>query len=144
VNVNLNVNLSGQGDLVILAPSYTFATPVLGGQLAVSLASAYGRNAASIAGALTVAAGPIVVMRNGMLQDSLVSYGDLYPTATLRWNQGVNNFMTYVSGDVPVGDYDPTRLANIGLGRGAVDLGGGYAYLNPATGNEFSGVAGFT
>jgi hypothetical protein len=144
VNVNLNVNLSAQGDLVVLAPSYTFATPVFGGQLAVSLASVYGRSAASIAGNLTVAVGPLVGMRNGTLEDSLVSYGDLYPTATLRWNQGVNNFMTYVSGDIPVGDYDPTRLANIGLGHGAVDVGGGYTYLNPATGNEFSGVAGFT
>jgi hypothetical protein len=49
VNVNLNLSLGGQGDLVILAPSYTFATPVLGGQLNVSVASYFGRNAASIA-----------------------------------------------------------------------------------------------
>jgi hypothetical protein len=144
VNVNLNLTLSGQGDLVVLAPSYTFATPVLGGQLAVSVASVFGRNAASIAGTLTAASGPIVTTRTGMLEDSLVSYGDLYPTATLRWNQGVNSFMTYISGDIPVGDYDPMRLANIGLGHGAIDVGGGYTYLNPATGNEFSGVAGFT
>jgi hypothetical protein len=68
----------------------------------------------------------------------------LYPTATLRWNQGVNNYMAYVSGDAPVGDYSPTRLANLGIGHGAVDVGGGYTYLNPATGNEFSGVVGFT
>jgi hypothetical protein len=136
--------LTGQADLIFLAPSYTFATPVLGGQLAISLASVYGRNAASIAGTLTAAAGPIVAMRTGSLGDSLVSYGDLYPTATLRWNQGVNNYMAYVSGDAPVGDYSPTRLANLGIGHGAVDVGGGYTYLNPATGNEFSGVAGFT
>jgi hypothetical protein len=119
------VSLSGQGDLVVLAPSYTFAEPVLGGQLAVSLASVYGRSAASIAGSLTVAAGPLVVMRNGILQDSLVSYGDLYLTVTMRWNMGVNNFTTYVSGDIPVGDYDPMRLANIGIGHGAIDAGGG-------------------
>jgi hypothetical protein len=144
VNVNLNVNLNAQADLAFIAPSYTFATPVLGGQLAVSLASAYGRSAASIAGMLTVSVGPLVGTRNGLLNDALVSYSDLYPTATLRWNQGVNNFMTYVTGDAPVGDYDPTRLTNIGIGHGAVDAGGGYTYLNPVTGNEFSGVAGFT
>jgi hypothetical protein len=126
VNVNLNLSLSGQGDLVVLAPSYTFATPVLGGQLAVSMAGVYGRSAASIAGTLTVAAGPIVTTRTGMLEDSLTSYGDLYPTTTLRWNNGVNNFMTYVTGDVPVGDYNPSRLANIGIGHGAIDAGGGY------------------
>jgi hypothetical protein len=144
VNVNLNLSLSGQADLVVLSPSYTFATPVLGGQLAVSMAGVYGRSAASIAGTLIAVAGPIVTTRTGMLEDSLTSYGDLYPTATLRWNNGVNNYMAYVSGDVPVGDYNPSRLANIGLGHGAVDVGGGYTYLNPATGTEFSGVGGFT
>jgi hypothetical protein len=144
VNVNLNVNLAGQGDLVLISPSYTFAQPVLGGQLSLGVASYFGQNAASIAGDLTVTAGPLIAMRSGVLNDSLVSYGDLIPTATLRWNQGVNNFMTYITADVPVGDYDPTRLANIGLGHGTIDAGGGYTYLNPTTGNEFSGVAGFT
>jgi hypothetical protein len=144
VNVNLNVNLSGQADLVVLAPSYTFATPVFGGQLAVSMASIYGRNAASLAGTLTVTAGQLIAQRSGVLDESLTAFGDLYPTATLKWNQGVNNFMTYVTGDIPVGAYDPTRLANLGIGHGAIDVGGGYTYLNPATGNEFSGVAGFT
>ena len=126
VNVNLNLNLTGQGDLVVLAPSYTFATPVLGGQLNVSVASYFGRNAASIGGTLTAAVGPIVATRTGMLEDSLVSYGDLIPTASLRWNQGVNNYMVYVTGDVPVGDYRPERLANLGIGHGAIDAGGGY------------------
>jgi hypothetical protein len=144
VNVNLNLNLAGQGDLVILAPSYTFASPVFGGQLAVSVSSWFGRSSASIAGTLTAAAGPIVTTHTGTLEDALFSYGDVVPTATLRWNQGVNNFMTYITGDIPAGDYSPTRLANIGIGHGAIDAGGGYTYFNPASGNEFSGVAGLT
>jgi hypothetical protein len=144
VNVNLNLSLNGQADMVFLAPSYTFATPVLGGQLAISLASVYGRNAASIAGTLTASVGPLTTTRTGMLADSLTSYGDLYPTATLKWNSGVNNYMVYITGDAPVGDYDPNRLANIGIGHGAIDTGGGYTYFNPVTGNEFSGVAGLT
>jgi hypothetical protein len=52
--------------------------------------------------------------------------------------------MIYGTGDIPVGDYDPARLANLGIGHGAVDFGGGYTYFNPTTGNEFSGVAGLT
>jgi hypothetical protein len=144
VNVNLNLNLAAQGDLVALAPSYTFATPVFGGQFAVSLTSIFGRDAASIAGTLTAAVGPLVTTRMGELDSALTSVGDLYPTATLRWNQGVNNVMTYISGDIPVGAYDPSRLANLGIGHGAIDVGGGYTYLNPATGNEFSGVFGAT
>jgi hypothetical protein len=39
--------------------------------------------------------------------------------------------MTYVFGDVPVGAYDSTRLANIGVGHGAIDAGGGYTYFAP-------------
>jgi hypothetical protein len=144
VNVNLNLSLSGQANLVFLAPSYTFATPVFGGQFAVSVASAFGRDAASLAGTLTATAGPLVTTRMGELDSALTSVGDLYPTATLRWNQGVNNFMTYITGDIPTGAYDPARLANLGIGHGAVDVGGGYTYLNPATGNEFSGVLGVT
>jgi hypothetical protein len=144
VNINLNVSLSGQGDLAFVAPTYTFATPLFGGQASMTLAGIYGRSAASIAGTLTAAAGPIVTTRSGFLEDALTSYGDLYPTFKLKWNSGVNNYMFYATGDIPVGDYNPSRLANIGTGHGTIDLGGGYTYLNPATGDEFSGVAGFT
>src|SRR5450755_3462830 len=141
VNINLNVALSGQADLQFIAPTYTFAEPVLGGQLSATLAGLWGRNSASIAGTLT---GPLGNTFQGSLQDALVSYGDLYPTFKLKWNSGVHNYMVYGAGDIPVGDYNPNRLANIGVGHGAIDLGGGYTYLNPMTGDEFSGVAGFT
>ena len=144
LNVNLNLNLNAQGDLLLLNPTYTFATPVLGGQLAVGVTGIVGRSAASIDGTLTTAAGPFVTTRMGSIGDSLTSVGDLYPQATLKWNAGVHNFMTYITGDIPVGAYDPTRLANIGIGHGAVDSGGGYTYFNPVTGHEFSAVAGFT
>lgn len=144
VNINLNLALSGQADLMFIAPTYTFATPVLGGQLSATLASVYGRNSASLAGTLTAAAGPIVTTRTGFLEDALVSYGDLYPTLKLKWNNGLHNYMIYGAGDIPVGDYNPNRLANVGIGHGALDFGGGYTYLNPATGTELSGVGGFT
>ena len=62
----------------------------------------------------------------------------------LKWNAGVNNYMTYITGDIPVGAYQSTRLSNIGIGHGAIDAGGGYTYFNPQTGHEFSGVLGFT
>ena len=62
----------------------------------------------------------------------------------LKWNAGVHNYMTYITGDIPVGAYQSTRLSNIGIGHGAIDAGGGYTYFNPQTGHEFSGVLGFT
>ena len=144
VNVNLNLALSGQADLMFIAPTYTFATPVLGGQLSATLAGVYGRNSANVAGTLTVAAGGGAVERTGFLEDALVSYGDLYPTFKLKWNNGVHNYMVYGAGDIPVGDYNANRLANLGIGHGAIDFGGGYTYLNPASGVELSAVGGFT
>ena len=78
------------------------------------------------------------------ISDTTWGFGDLAPMFQLKWNAGVNNFMTYVTGDIPVGAYQSTRLSNIGIGHGAIDAGGGYTYFNPQTGNEFSGVLGFT
>lgn len=143
-NVNLNASLTGQGDVVLLAPSYTFATPVLGGQLAVGATGAFGRVSADVNGTLTTAIGPLVTTGMGSIGDSVTSFSDLYPMATLKWNAGVHNYMTYLTGNIPVGAYDPIRLANIGLGHAAIDAGGGYTYFNPATGHEFSAVAGLT
>jgi hypothetical protein len=144
VNVNLNANLNAQADLVLLNPTYTFATPVLGGQLAIGVTGLFGRAATGIDGTLTTVVGPLVTTRTGSISDSLTSVGDLYPQATLKWNAGVHNFMTYVTGDIPVGAYDPNRLSNLGIGHGAIDGGGGYTFFNPAAGQEFSAVAGFT
>ena len=145
INVSLNLNLNAQADLLLLAPTYTFATPVLGGQFAVGMMGLYGRNNVDLNGALTLgAAGMVLANRAGSLSDTTTGFGDLYPMASLKWHEGVHNWMTYITGDVPVGAYDSNRLANIGIGHGAVDAGGGYTYFNPATGHEFSGVGGFT
>jgi len=62
----------------------------------------------------------------------------------LRWNSGVHNYMAYISGDIPVGTYNASQLANVGIGHGAIDVGGGYTYFNQQTGHEFSAVVGFT
>jgi hypothetical protein len=62
----------------------------------------------------------------------------------VRWNAGVNNYMTYITGDIPVGLYQSSNLANMGLGHGAIDGGVGYTYFDPKTGHEFSVVTGLT
>jgi hypothetical protein len=144
LNVNLNANLHASADLAIVVPSYVFATPVLGGQLAVQMGTIVGTTSANVNGTLTASLPPFTLMRTDSISDTVVGFGDLYPLASLKWNMGVNNFMTYVTGDIPVGNYSSTSLANLGLGHGAIDAGGGYTYFNPATGHEFSAVAGFT
>jgi hypothetical protein len=144
----MSASLGGTGDLDALIANYVSATPVLGGQFAASMMGVYGRSSANINGTLsgTFSAGPFSIpfMRSDSISDSLTAFGDLYPQASLRWNQGVYNYMIYMMGDIPVGAYDSTRPANIGIGHGAVDGGVGYTYFNPQTGKELSAVAGFT
>src|SRR5262249_18370504 len=52
-NGNLNINLKAPPDLQFFMPSYTFATPVLGGQAAFFLLGGYGRNPTTVSGTLT-------------------------------------------------------------------------------------------
>ena len=111
---------------------------------AIGVTGLFGRSSANLDGTLTAAVGPLVTTRTGSFGDSITSVGDLYPQATLKWNAGVHNFMTYATGNIPVGAYSSTRLANLGIGHAAIDGGGGYTYFNPQTGHEFSAVAGFT
>lgn len=149
LNATLNANVNANVNLGFVAATYVFATPVLGGQASASLLGAYGSNSTTLAGALTgTLTGPggagIPFSRFDSIDSSLIAFGDLIPQFTLKWNQGVNNYMTYITGDIPVGAYDSMRLANLGLGHGAIDAGGGYTYFNPQTGHELSGVLGFT
>jgi hypothetical protein len=140
--VSLNANVSGRADLDFATLAYVFATPVLGGQFAVSMSGAGGHNSSSISGTLTTTVGSITAMRTGSISDERWGFADLFPQASLRWNSGVNNFMVYMTGNIPSGTYDSTRLANFGLGHVAIDGGVGYTYFHQQTGNEFSVVTG--
>jgi hypothetical protein len=144
VNVNASVNLHAQADLALFIPSYVFATPVFGGQLGLSMLTAAGTNHVDVDGTITAGVRNFAVSRQGSIGDATTGFGDLYPMATLRWNRGVDNFMIFVDGDIPVGQYNSSQLANIGIGHGAIDGGAGYTYFDPTTGHEFSAVAGLT
>ena len=141
---SLNLNLNGQADLAFVAPQYVFDTKVFGGQFAVTMLAAYGRNTASLDGTLTASLGPLTVTRQGSISDAVTGFSDLLPQANLRWNAGVHNFMIYGTTNIRVGSYDPNRLANMGLGFNAWDGGMGYTYLDPTKGQEFSVTGGVT
>lgn len=144
VNVDLNATLRARVPIDFVSANYVFATPVLGGQFAFAMLGAIGRPTASIDGVLTASIGGLTTTRTGSISDSRFGFSDLIPLASLRWNQGVHNFMIYGTGDIPVGTYDPSNLANMGIGHGAADGGVGYTYFNPQTGHEFSVVSGVT
>src|SRR5437868_9209021 len=78
VNVNLNLHLNAQADLLLLNPTYTFATPVLGGQLAIGVTGLFGRSSTDLNGTLTTGFGPFATTRMGSISDSITAFGDLY------------------------------------------------------------------
>ena len=114
---------------------------MLGGQLGLALTFLAG-NYSSNASATLVA--PSGASLSGSSGDSMTEIGDLYPLASLKWNSGVHNFMTYVTAGIPSGAYDMNRQASLGLGHWAVDGGLGYTYFDEDKGHEFSAVLGFT
>jgi hypothetical protein len=142
--VSGNANVNAKVDMGFIAPSYVFATPVFGGQASATLLAGYGRNDTSLDGTVGATAGPFALSRSFALQQTDTGFADLIPQFALRWNAGVNNFMTYITGDIPVGKYDSQDLANLGIGHGALDGGVGYTYFNPQTGHEFSVTTGLT
>jgi hypothetical protein len=144
VNVNLNLNLEALPNLILASPTYVFAPPVLDGQLAVSLAGATGRSIGGLSGTLTVSALGATATTQGAIEDARDGFADLYPEASLRWHNGVHIWMVYGMGDIPVGAYNSTRLANFGIGHGAADVGGAYTYFDEKAGHEFSATTGIT
>jgi hypothetical protein len=149
LTASVDAEVRSKADIALMIPTYTFATPFLGGQASLGLMAIYGRNSTSLAGTLNgtltgPGGGVLPFSRVDSFYDSLTGYGDLYPQFFVRWNQGVHNYMTYVTGDIPVGAYEPARLSNMGIGHGAIDGGVGYTYFNPETGHEFSAVFGAT
>ena len=133
--------LNAHADALALGITYTSATPVLGGQAAVTLLTAPGNAGVGINASLT---GPLGNTISGVKTDNRTTLSDVYYQGTLKWNQGVNNEMVYITGNIPSGTYDPNRLANLNLGFVAYDVGGGYTYFDQKTGHEFSVVGGFT
>ena len=128
-------------DLLFLVPTYTFDTPVLGGQAALSLTAILGQLRV---GANATLSGPNGGVIAASKSDSIIGGGDLFPQGTLKWNDGNNNYMLYTMAGIPTGAYQATRLANLGSNHWAIDAGGGYTYLNATSGLEFSAVVGAT
>jgi hypothetical protein len=134
---SLVASLRAQAPLVFAQAGYAPPGKVLDGQPFVSLAWGAGRSSAQ---------GDAVAANGAALSTSQSIEGgsDLYPYASLSWNKGFNSGMVYLTGDIPTGAYNSKRIANIGIGHGAVDYGGGYTYLNDKNGREVSVVLGVT
>ena len=144
LKVLLDADIKTNVDLAIFTPAYTFATPVWGGRLGFNLFIPVGTARTQIDALAAGALGPIGFANQNSISDRLTSFGDPAPQLSLKWNEGVNNFMVYSRGGIPVGDYNPNRIVNLGDGHGSWDNGFGYTYFNATTGLEFSAVSGLT
>ena len=138
IGETVTAGVKSEAPLLLLQPGYAATEKILGGQPYVGLGWGPGNNRTSVD--VTLSQPAIDRTRT----DSITGGTDLYPYASLAWTSGNDNWMTYLTGDIPVGAYQSSRLANLGIGHGAIDAGGGYTYLNDKTGLEFSGVAGVT
>jgi len=117
-----------------LSPTYAPNTTVLEGQLSLFVSFGVGSN--------TAQSDP-----GGSADSSsqtVTGWTDLSPGAALNWTRNANSWMVYLTGNIPVGSYESQRYANIGIGHGAVDAGGGYTYFKPASGLSLSAAVGFT
>src|SRR5689334_16153398 len=131
----LSSDLRGSFDGLFIVPTYTPDTTILGAHPSFSLAfaPAYSSSSANVS----------INRLSASRSDSVFGGSDLYPTAQLYWNAGDHNFMAYLAGDIPVGTYSPNQLSAIGIGHGAIDVGGAYTFLSTKTGAEFSATLGF-
>lgn len=142
ISGGINAGVKARSDLLMVTPTYVFSTPIIGAQASVGVTGFVGRYAIDVNAALIGPSGTTIA---GQRKDSLKSVGDLFPTASLKWNYNVHNFMVYTMGDIPVGTYDINRLANMGINHWSLDGGGGYTYLDEKEHhNEFSVVIGLT
>jgi hypothetical protein len=138
---NVVAGVKARADLIMSVATFTFEPKIFGGQLAVSMLTAGGNNLTSVSATLTGPNGNVI---SGQRTDVLSGFGDPIWMGSLKWNQGVDNYLVYLTGNFPVGAYEARRLANLGLGHWSIDGGAGYTYLDQKTGHEFSIVGGLT
>ena len=82
VNVDLNANLHARVPTNFVNANYVFATPVLGGQLAMGMTGAFGRPSVSLDGTLTASIGGLTATRTGRSPTS-GSHGPI----SIRWRR---------------------------------------------------------
>jgi len=141
VGGDVTAGMDATVDMIFLSPTYVMARPMWGASSAITLGWAIGRTKVAVDAKLS---GPNGAILEQNASDEVTGGGDLFPQWTLAWNKGTTNLMTYVMVGIPVGLYEPGRLATVGINHGAIDGGGGYTYLDSEAGNEFSAVLGFT
>ena len=98
------LGLNSRLPLLLTQPTYAPETKWLGGQLAIGVGFGYGKDTTQA----DISVSPRGIQFDRSDSDS--GWTDLYPVVNLAWASGNDNWMTYLTGDIPVGSYDSKRL----------------------------------
>lgn len=112
------LNAAQRSPSLSVQPGHAPESTLFGGQPFIGLSFGIGGN--RLQGDVTGSSG-VQISRS----DTLYAGTDLYPFSSLGWTRGNDNWMVYLTGDIPVGAYQASRLANIGIGHAAIDGGAG-------------------
>jgi hypothetical protein len=103
LRADINGSLVSRENVALLIPSYTFEQRILGAQATVQTLVITGGLETTMQGNIAGRLGPFGFSQFGSRTDSAVLTSDIFPSFNLRWNAGVNNFMTYLATDLPIG-----------------------------------------
>jgi hypothetical protein len=142
-HVNLAARLKEDFLVNVSTFSWVTDTKILGGDLGFTATVPFpiGTERTSAGAAFT---GPLGNTFSGSLTQSTAGIGDMAVAGFLGWHEGNSHWNLAVTGTIPTGDYDPDKIAFLGLHRPSVDVRGAYTYLDPKTGLEISGALGMT
>ncbi|MEZ0390781.1 MAG: transporter [Pseudobdellovibrionaceae bacterium] len=137
----LTAGMESTSGFFYFQPTYAYPQKISNGQLALGLRFAYGTKMVSARTDLTTAQTPAF---SNFREDQITGMSDLSPIVSMKWNEDSKNSLLYFRANLPTGEYKTDRLANMGLGRVAFDLGGGATYFDEKKEREYSWVFGMT
>jgi hypothetical protein len=131
----VNLNLDVDTVLNIVAATYTYETPVLGGTYTIAAVIPFG--SASLDGRLSGFGGAI------KFSDSSFHLSDIAVVPLqLNWNAGNFHFKLSETIVAPTGAYDVNAAVNLGRNYWSFDTAGAVTWFNPGSGTEVSVAPG--